>query len=135
MLCTVAHYSSKYDPDSKVHGANMGPYGADRTQVGPMLAPWTLPSGDFFSVWRRIGLDKMADILQRIFWNGFSSINIILFFTFVPNKSKSKWFSGGLGNGLAPKTRQAVIWTNVDWDAWRYMGTSVPEAGVYDMDK
>ena len=35
-----------YDvPDSKVHGANMGPSGADRTQVGPMLAPWTLLSG------------------------------------------------------------------------------------------
>ena len=32
-------------PDSKVHGANMGPSGADRTQVGPMLAPWTLLSG------------------------------------------------------------------------------------------
>ena len=31
--------------DSKVHGANMGPSGADRTQVGPMLAPWTLLSG------------------------------------------------------------------------------------------
>ena len=28
--------------ESKVHGANMGP---NRTQVGPMLAPWTLLSG------------------------------------------------------------------------------------------
>ena len=32
-------------PDSKVHGANMGPSEADRTQVGPMLAPWILLSG------------------------------------------------------------------------------------------
>ena len=32
-------------PDSKVHGTNMGPSGADRTQVSPMLAPWTLLSG------------------------------------------------------------------------------------------
>ena len=32
-------------PDSKVHGANMGPSGADRTKVGPVLAPWTLLSG------------------------------------------------------------------------------------------
>ena len=32
-------------PDSKFHGANMGPSGADRTQVGPMLASWTLLSG------------------------------------------------------------------------------------------
>ena len=28
-------------PDGKVHGAKMGPSGADRTQVGPMLAPLT----------------------------------------------------------------------------------------------
>ena len=32
-------------PDDKVHAANMGPSGADRTQVGPMFAPWTLQSG------------------------------------------------------------------------------------------
>ena len=35
-------------PDSKVHGANMGPIWADRTQVGPMLASWTLLSGYCF---------------------------------------------------------------------------------------
>ena len=34
------------DPDRKVHGPTWGPSGADRTQVGPMLAPWTLLSGD-----------------------------------------------------------------------------------------
>ena len=34
-------------PDSKVHGANMGP-GDNRTQVGPMLGPWTLLSGTSF---------------------------------------------------------------------------------------
>ena len=32
-------------PDSKVPGPTWGPSGADRTQVGPMLAPWTLLSG------------------------------------------------------------------------------------------
>ena len=32
-------------PDSKVHGANMGPSGAGRTQMGPMLARCTLLSG------------------------------------------------------------------------------------------
>ena len=36
-------------PDSKIHGANMGPSGADRTQVGAMLAPWTLLSGPPFT--------------------------------------------------------------------------------------
>ena len=32
-------------PDSKVHGPTWGPSGTDRTQVGPMLASWTLLSG------------------------------------------------------------------------------------------
>ena len=31
--------------DIKINVVNMGPAGADRTQVGPMLAPWTLLSG------------------------------------------------------------------------------------------
>ena len=29
-------------PDSKVYGSTWGTPGADRTQMGPMLAPWTL---------------------------------------------------------------------------------------------
>ena len=33
------------NPDSKVHGANMGPPGSCRPQMGPILAPWTLLSG------------------------------------------------------------------------------------------
>ena len=32
-------------PDSKVHGANMGPTWAGKYQVGPMLAPWIVLSG------------------------------------------------------------------------------------------
>ena len=32
-------------PDSRLMGPTWGPSGADRTQVGPMLAPWTLLSG------------------------------------------------------------------------------------------
>ena len=31
--------------DSKIYVANVGPPGADRAQMGPMLAPWTLLSG------------------------------------------------------------------------------------------
>ena len=31
-------------------GPTLGPSGADRTQVGPMLAPWTLLSGSLLSV-------------------------------------------------------------------------------------
>ena len=49
-LCMMAtcHQKSKlksYIPDSKFMGPTWGPSGADRTQVGPMLAPWTLLSG------------------------------------------------------------------------------------------
>ena len=44
----LLHWCQKYTlthiPDSKVHGANMGPSRADRTQMGPMLSPWTLLS-------------------------------------------------------------------------------------------
>ena len=36
------------DPDSNVHGANMGPAWVLSAQVGPMLAPRTLLSGDIF---------------------------------------------------------------------------------------
>ena len=42
LFCSTMPYDNC--PDSKVHWANMGPSGADRTQVGPMLAPWTLRS-------------------------------------------------------------------------------------------
>ena len=44
---------------SKVNGPTWGPSGADRTQVGPMLAPWTLLSGklsfDRVMTWCREG--------------------------------------------------------------------------------
>ena len=36
-----------HSPDSKFMGPTWGPPGAERTQVGPMLAPWTLLSGSF----------------------------------------------------------------------------------------
>ena len=41
----IAPSASKVTHDSKVHGANMGPSGANRTQVGPMLAPMN------FAIW------------------------------------------------------------------------------------
>ena len=34
------------NPYSKVHGANMGPLGSCWPQMGPVLAPWTLLSGN-----------------------------------------------------------------------------------------
>ena len=42
---TPAAFIRSNTPDSKVRGANMGPSGTDRSQLGPVLAPWTLLSG------------------------------------------------------------------------------------------
>ena len=39
--CSVSLLYTPYS-DSMVHGANMGPIWGRQTQVGPMLAPWTL---------------------------------------------------------------------------------------------
>ena len=44
-------FQEDIDPDSKVHGANMGPTWVVSTpQMGPMLAPWTVLSGDQLGV-------------------------------------------------------------------------------------
>ena len=63
---TFQHYGQSLTiiavPESKVHGANMGPSGADRTQVEPMLAPWTLSSG-VCNISSRDGYDQIR--LQR----------------------------------------------------------------------
>ena len=37
-----AYFISNHYPDSKVHGADMGPTWVLRPQMGPILAPWTL---------------------------------------------------------------------------------------------
>ena len=59
-------------PDSKVHGANMGPIWADRAQVGPMLAPWTLLSGVLFTIGHKTtyssSLDRSYMKLLRAIW-------------------------------------------------------------------
>ena len=36
---------------AKFMGQTWGPYGADRTLVGPMLAPWTLQSGELREIY------------------------------------------------------------------------------------
>ena len=51
----VSNIPKQYDiPDSKVHGANMGPPGSCRPQMGPMLAPWTLLSEIFIKQYSQI---------------------------------------------------------------------------------
>ena len=72
---------------SNEHGAIMGLSGADRTQVGPMLAPWTLLSGyvlwedtDSFTIhsqyheyWRP-GDGRGQCIKGQFFWNLLASV-------------------------------------------------------------
>ena len=84
-------------------GPTWGPYGADRTQVGPMLAPWTLLSGwNLYPFqWTLVGdcnfvrggnnvhstnmwnffnsLDKMAAFSQTIFSDAFSWMKNVVF--------------------------------------------------------
>ena len=54
------------NPDNKVHGANMGPTWANRTQVVPMLAPWTLLSGNV-GFWQLNGYQPQTDIMLCFF--------------------------------------------------------------------
>ena len=62
----------KLVPDSKLHGANMGPPGSGRTQMGPMLAPWTLLP------WMLLQFDNWLSVASftNIIWEtGVSSYN------------------------------------------------------------
>ena len=44
--CNAVQYNMiMIHPDSKVHGPTWGPSGSCRPQMGPILAPWTLLSG------------------------------------------------------------------------------------------
>ena len=57
-------------PDSKVNGANRGPPGSCRPQMGPMLAPWTLLSG---TVAQHRSSYIICHTLQlQIYWTHFS---------------------------------------------------------------
>ena len=47
-LCNI---SAKLSLIARFMGPTWGPSGADRTHVGPMLAPWTLLSGTAISSW------------------------------------------------------------------------------------
>ena len=49
-ICDTSHTDTFVCiPDSKVHGANMGPTWVLSPQMGPMFSPWTLISGIAFS--------------------------------------------------------------------------------------
>ena len=96
-------------------GPIRGPYRADRTQVGPMLAPWTLIT--------HLPLDKMTAFSQRIFSDTFSWMKSFVvwlkFYWSLFLRVKLTITSIGSENGLAPNRRQAIIWTNTDLIHWR----------------
>ena len=77
------HYTSKHitckwkdnlgvNPDSMIMWPSWGPPGADRTQVGPMLAPWILLSGE------SCGLLSMVYIYDGIMTKFFHKTNTLL---------------------------------------------------------
>ena len=80
------------------------------------------------SIWyhlsTRWGLDKMADILQRIFSKAFSWKLLYLLEDVLKSVPLSTLeVSTGSGNGLVPIRHQAITWTNVDQDYWHHMAS------------
>ena len=58
----VIHFDN---PDSTVHGATWGPSGANRSRVGPMLAPLTLLSGNLCNICKTYPHNKHPTIFDR----------------------------------------------------------------------
>ena len=113
-------------------GQTWGPSGADRTQVGPMLAPWTLLSGLLPPLqWRHNGHDSVSNhqphdcLLSRLFRRR--------------SKKISKLRVTGLCAGNSPETREfsAQMASNAGnvsiW--WRHCSGSLePESSCHDRD-
>ena len=61
-------------------GPSWGPFGTNRTQVGPMLAPWTLLSGMFYFVINSMSADDQALSIhmQEHWWQTADSICKVL---------------------------------------------------------
>ena len=70
----------QYAPDSIVHGANMGPPGSCRPQMGPMLAPWTLLSGAIMGSGNGLALTKSYGITIP-FWDKTFTVNVCICIT------------------------------------------------------
>ena len=82
-------------PDSKVHGANMGPIWGREDPGGPHVGPMNL------AIW-----DTFKDIfLKQIWWTWTKKSLQSLWFIYVIIRS---------GNGLSPIQRQTITWTNDD---------------------
>ena len=91
-LCqNVQLYNNMISLIARSMGPIWGPSGAARTQVGPMLAPWTLLSGLVHSITQsvlftrhQICLDRNSDIqtLQRYINLAYDATNLKFFLTF-----------------------------------------------------
>ena len=94
-----------YIPDSKVHGPTWGPSGANRTQVGPMLAPWTSLCGMFPR------LIYISILWKCIHWND------------VLSGHPSPLIHFYLGPGLLGKFHIEInIFVNKDFKTWNLIG-------------
>ena len=95
-------------------GLTWDPSGADRTQVGPMLAPWNLLSGMLHRLmvthWDR---DKMVTLFHEWKFVYFNSD-----FIEICTKGYTYQFTGW-DNGLGTNRWQAIIWINAGLVYWR----------------
>ena len=128
--CRIVNLTKYYDTPSLIArfmGPKWGPSGADRTQVGPMLASWTLLSGIMslgHNKSNTIGLLRRSSKSSLIFRHGYViSSAIITLLSHNPISSLTHWGQEmhicvsnltiiGSDNGLLPGQRQAIIWTN-----------------------
>ena len=64
--CVDISFSLHYIPDSKVHGANMGPIWGGQDPGGPMLAPWTLLSGIPYYIFDKLNHINLSLLIDHI---------------------------------------------------------------------
>ena len=62
------HFVSESSLMARLMGPTWGPSGADRTQVGPMLAPWTLLSGMLYCNWVKVFPHPNGHELLKMFY-------------------------------------------------------------------
>ena len=143
--CRIVILTKYYDTPSLIArfmGPKWGPSGADRTQVGPMLASWTLLSGIMsldHNKSNTIGLLRRSSKSSLIFRHGYViSSAIITLLSHNPISSLTHWGQEmhicvsnltiiGSDNGLLPGQRQAIIWTNAGLLSVGSVGTNFSE--------
>ena len=94
-------------------GPTWGPSGADSTQVGPMLAPWTLLSGSLI-IPQHIETVTKWEPPRRRFQARFLARKTVCFDSNVTKVHPYGPIEIGSGNGQ----RQAIYWTNECLDNW-----------------